>query len=60
MELAKDQSVYAKVFKAYEKGNIHNLQGGFDKAEAVDKHLHNRATEMGPKPLRSCLPSKGG
>ena len=57
MKLAKDQSVHAKVFKAYEKGNNLNLQEVFDKAISVDKYLQNRASGMKP-PLRTYLQSK--
>ena len=48
MKFAKDQSVHAKVFKVYEKGNIANLQEAFDKAISVDKCLQNRAAGMKP------------
>ena len=58
MKGGKEQDVYSKTIKAYEKGHIKTLQQAFDKSKSVDEYLNAKALAVKPRPLKTYLPAK--
>ena len=54
MKLAKNKSVYAKVFKEYEKGNILNLREAFEPIRKAPSSLFAMAVFSGTVALVAC------